>query len=440
MSIRALSLAGAAGLALALPTATDAGVVTQWNTLALQAIQANNTPPPAAARALAMMHVAMYDAVNSIERTHTQFRSLQTPAGAASVDAAAATAAARVLGSIYSANQSTYNTIRDNTLASIADPVARVNGQSVGHSAAGEILTWRATDGASTAVPAFTGGTNPGQWRPTPPANANGALPQWPNVTPFAMNSGSQFRPPAPPALNTQAYADALNEVKSLGSATSATRTADQTEIALIWKAGANTVTPPGQWNQIATQISTNTNQSTADAARMFAQLNVALADAGIAAWDCKYFFPTWRPITAIQLADTDGNPNTFADPSWTPLIPTPNHPTYTSGHSTFSRAGATALQRFLGTDTIDFSLINDVDAPGAIRFFSSLDDAANEAGRSRIYGGIHFDFDNVFGQECGFAVGNWVADNYFQAIPSPTATPLLALAGLAAFRRRRDR
>jgi hypothetical protein len=253
------------------------------------------------------------------------------------------------------------------------------------------------------------------------------------------MTSGSQFRPVAPPALNSAEYAAALNEVKSLGSVTSSTRTAQQTDIARVWKAGGNTVTPPGMWNQVAQQLAQSASLDIADSARLFAQMNVSTADAGIAAWDCKYTYSLWRPIDAIRLADTDGNAATDADTSWTPLLTsTPNHPAYTSGHSTFSRAAATALQRFFGTDLLAFTVTNPDDAPGVSIAYSSLDAAANDAGRSRIYGGIHFNFDDINGQHCGLGIGNYVADNYF-LVPAPGAVGVLALGGMLAARRRRN-
>ena len=164
-------------------------------------------------------------------------------------------------------------------------------------------------------------------------------LPQWPNVTPFAMTSGSQFRPAAPPALDSAEYAANVDEVMRLGGLNSTTRTADQTAIALFWADGGGTFTPPGHWNQIAADVSLERGNTLAERARLFALLNIALADAGISAWDAKYAFDLWRPIDAIRRGDTDGNDATIADPTWTPLLKTPPFPTYTSGHSTFSGA-----------------------------------------------------------------------------------------------------
>lgn len=439
MKIRSLAVVSSAALVASLAGVAQADFVTDWNQIALNTIRSNNTPPPVAARALAMMHGAVYDAVNSIDRSRQSYHTLVTPGGPSSREAAVAVAACDVLSAIYPSQAAFFVAQANAQLATIGDATARTNGANVGAQVASSIVSWRATDGASTVVAPYTGGLAPGQWRPAADNPANGALPQWPNVTPFAMTSGNQFRPAAPPALNSAAYATAFNEVKSLGSATSSTRTPQQTDIARVWKAGANTVTPPGMWNTIAQQLSSGASLDIADSARLFAQLNVSTADAGIAAWDCKYAFPTWRPIDAIRLADTDGNAATDADTAWLPLLsPTPNHPTYTSGHSTFSRAAATALQRFFGTDSLAFIVTNADDAPGVSLPYASLNAAANDAGRSRIYGGIHFEFDNVEGQNCGLAIGNYVADHYF-LVPAPGAGMALVFGGLLASRRRRN-
>jgi hypothetical protein len=205
-----------------------------------------------------------------------------------------------------------------------------------------------AEDGSDATV-TYAGGTEAGEWRPTEPGFLPALSPQWGSVTPFALASGDQFRPQGPPDLTSAEYAAAFEDVKRLGSATSPERTDDQTEMALFWADGPGSYTPPGHWNQIATEIAEIKGLSGRDSALMLAELNVALVDAGIAAWDAKYTYGSWRPITAIRLADTDGNEATMADPGWSPLLTTPNHPEYVSGHSTFSGAAATVLTDFFG-------------------------------------------------------------------------------------------
>jgi len=261
-------------------------------------------------------------------------------------------------------------------------------------------------------LPPYLGGTEPGEWRPTPPASAPGLHPHWPDVTPFAMTSGDQFRPAAPPALDSAAYTAAFNEVKELGSATSATRSVEQTAIALYWANGAGTASPPGHLNLLAQIVAQQRGNTLEENARLFAAINIAMADAAISCWDAKYEFSFWRPVTGIREAAADGNPDTAADATWTPLIATPPFPSYTSGHSTFSGAAAAVLADFFGTDGIAFTLPSqNLGLPA--RSFTSFSDAAEESAESRLYGGIHWSFDNNVGLTAGTALGQYVAANF---------------------------
>lgn len=258
-------------------------------------------------------------------------------------------------------------------------------------------------------------------------------FPQWGLVVPFALRSGDQFRPPAPPPLTSSQYATEWKEVKALGSKDSAIRTPDQTRTAQFWGYGPGTATPPGHWNQVARavlQSNACTANCTESNARMFALLNIALADAAIISWDAKYVYDYWRPITAIREADTDGNPDTELDPAWSPYLETPPFPEYTSGHSTFSGAAATVLTYTFGSDRIPFSVGSD-DIPGYTLSYDSFSQAALESGKSRIYGGIHFSAANVHGLSTGSAVGSYVAWNLMTPLegsPDPQAS-LLAVA-----------
>ncbi|TVQ59791.1 MAG: phosphatase PAP2 family protein [Phycisphaerales bacterium] len=434
MHHRTLSACALACAAIGAPCAAD--VVTQWNTIALDAVRTTSTPPPRASRSMAMVHAAVFDAVNAIDGGYIPYHvALGAPKGA-SKEAAAVMAAHSVLTELFPALAGTFNAARDASLAGIADGQAKIDGMMVGASVGSSIVSWRATDGHDAVVP-YTPGDQPGQWRPTPPGNAPGLLPQWGSVTPFGIKTGSQFQPDGPPDLASQAYADSLNQVKALGRIDSATRTQEQTEIALLWAAGAGTVTPPGMWNNIAQQVATGAGNTITENARLFAMLNVALADAAIAAWDCKYVDDFWRPLTAIHEADTDGNAQTSADPDWAPLIATPPFPAYVSGHSTFSAAAATILAAFFGTDAMSFDVTID-DQPGLMRSFDSFWAAAEEAGISRIYGGIHFDFDNFDGLMMGQGVGDYIFANHFAVVPAPAGGALAALALLVGVRRRR--
>lgn len=400
-------------------------VIRDWTTLSNDPYTNRVVPerPPVAARNLAMVHVAMYDAVNSIERTHRPYHvDLTAPAGTSAV-AAAAAAAQRVAAQLYREEdeRAVFDAALAESLATVPDGPGKSQGITLGQQVGDAILNWRSTDGSTTRVP-YQPGTDPGDWNRTFPDFLPPLLPQWPQVTPFAMTSPSQFRPNPPPALTSAAYAAAVNEVRELGGFTSTVRTAEQTEIALFWADGGGTFTPPGHWNQIAADVSLSQGKSLADNARLFALLNVAMADAGINSWDAKYTYNLWRPIDAIRRGDSDGNDATGADPTWTTLIKTPPFPTYTSGHSTFSGAADAVLTRLLGTNvhfvsTADghsgFSQRPLADQQIATRSFDSFSQAADEAGRSRILGGIHFQFDNAAGLAAGRAIGSFVVDTF---------------------------
>jgi hypothetical protein len=234
--------------------------------------------------------------------------------------------------------------------------------------------------------------------------------------------------------LTSQQYATAYNEVAQYGSLNSSLRTADQTQTVDFWAANPGSVTPPGMWNQIAGKVAGQQGNSLEDNVRMFGMLNVALADAGIAAWDTKYAYNIWRPETAIAGGDVDGNAATTAIAGWQPYMTTPNHPTCVSGHSTFSAAGATVLAAFFGTDQVQFSL----ESAGYSRSFDSFFAAAEEAGQSRIYGGIHFQFDNSMGLALGQQVGSTVAQQGLTPVPEPATVAGLSLAVIGLARRRR--
>ncbi len=391
-------------------------------------------PPPLVARNMAMIHIAMFDAVNAIDRSFVGYvfdgANLPTSSTDASIVAAAASAAHRVASALYSKPHDL--AIWDSTLAAsleqVPDGPAKTAGLEIGGMAAEAIMAERTNDGA-TAPASYVPGTQAGQWRPTPPDNAGAVLPQWPNVAPFAMASGSQFRPAPPPTLDSAQYAAALDEVFRLGVKQNSSRTADQTAIAAFWADGGGTATPPGHWNQIAADLALQRGNSTVVNARLFAMLNVALADAAIASWDAKYAHNMWRPISAIRSAGEDGNPATVPDTTWLPLLATPAFPSYTSGHSTFSGAAATVLAELFGS-SVAFSTYADRGSLGAWpppddisllakRSFNSFESAAQEAGISRIYGGIHFQFDNTAGLSAGRGIGELVINQFFKPRPA---------------------
>ncbi len=391
-----------------------ADMVIQWNDHILAAIRVDKTPPPKASRNLAIIQASVYDAVNAIDRTHAPY-AVDVPAlPGTSAEAAIAAAAHRALVALYPAQTATFDAQFTASLATITDGAAETNGVALGNLVADKMLALRANDGSATVVP-YAPGTGPGVWIPTPPAFAAALLPQWPKVTPFAMTTGSQFTPHDLPTLTSAEYTADFNEVKDLGSLTSVTRTADQTAIAKFWANGGGTATPPGHLNLMAQAAANSQGNTLSQNARLFAEINVAMADAAIMAWDAKYATNFWRPVTAIQAADTDGNAGTAQDAAWTPLLTTPPFPTYVSGHSSFSGAAAAVLKSFFGRDNIAFTLASE-DATVASRSFTSFSEAAQESADSRLYGGIHFRFDNEDGLAAGTKLGAFVAQNFFLA------------------------
>ncbi len=388
--------------------------VQDWNRGALQAIKDVGVPPPKASRLLAMMHVAQFDAVNAIVGGYQPYQSdLPVPPVVASAEAAASASAYQILRDQLPTYRDRLDQLWNGYQAKHQSDPGFVEGKSFGEQVAAKLLSKRQSDGSSATV-AYTPGGNPGDWSPTLPANAAALLPGWGRVTPFAMMRGDQFRPTAPPELPSDDYSTDYNEVRQLGAKASSVRTADQTLVAKFWADGAGTVTPPGHWNVIAQGLALQRNMNLLETSRLFAALNTALADAGISSWDVKYAENLWRPITAIRQGDTDGNSATSPDANWEPLLTTPPFPSYTSGHSTFSGAAAEVLETFFGETTFQTQTDS---TPDVIRQFASFKAAAEEAGKSRIYGGIHFEFDNRVGLTAGEQIGDWVMDNYFKPI-----------------------
>ena len=400
----------------------QADVVLTWNQTMLDAIRLDATPPPMASRGMAMVSLAMYDTINAIEGTPGYYVSLPAQAGT-SADAAAASAAHRVLSYLYPGQQALFDTQLAASLALMPNGAGKTDGIALGQNIANAIIAIRATDGWNDFVD-YVPGNQPGAWQQTAPMYDVALLPQWADLTPFALTSPDQFRPAGPPALDSAAYAAALNEVKALGSATGSTRTADQTQIARFWADGGGTYTPPGHWDQIAQQIALQQGNSLSANARLFAELNVALADAGITAWNTKYADAFWRPVTAIQQADLDGNALTTADPTWSSFLITPPFPEYISGHSTFSGAAAEILTSVFGAN-VGFTTTS-LGLPGVTRTFTSFEQAAQEAGRSRIYGGIHFEFSNQDGLTAGHQLADFVLNRF--TVTTDTQGPKILL------------
>jgi len=398
-----LACIAAINLGSSIGTPADADVVTDWNNAALDAIRAERTAPPIASRSLAILNVSIYDAVNGIARTHEPYLVQSAVAASASRKAAASAAAHEALVNLFPASGSSFDALHAAVLAGIPNGPQKTAGITWGEFVANQILAARANDGHDAIVPP-PGGSGPGVWVPTPPAFLPYLLPQWGFVVPFGMSSSSQFRPPGPPSLDSQQYAADYEEVKELGALVGSTRTEEQTEIALFWADGAGTETPPGHWNSIAQIIGAAQGNTLEENARLFALLNIAMADAAICSWDAKYTFHFWRPVTAIAFAEPELN--------WMSFIVTPPFPDYTSGHSTFSAAAATVLPLFYGTEDLPFTVGSDF-LPDVYRSFPTCFDAAEEAAVSRIYGGIHFRSASEDGLQAGTSIGEWTVTHY---------------------------
>jgi len=354
-----------------------------------------------------MLHGAMFDAVNSVEKKYTFYHvDMNAPDGTIS-EVAAAAAAYRILSTLYPARISTFDALYNAELASIPNGSSNTQGITLGNAVADNILAWRSNDNSSTAasVPC-PDGTLPGEWRRVGMPPVEPELPGWGLVTPFAMVSGSQFRLAGPPALTSAEYTQAFNETKDLGAMNSATRTAEQTTIARFWSMGI-----PNHWNSTAREIAVNQGLTLIQKARLFALLNITMTDAQISCWEMKYQFKLWRPVTAIQLGDNDTNDNTTGDPMWMPLLMTPPFPEFVSAHSSVSGSAAEVLKRFFGRE--DFTITRMSMTSGLQpRTFNSFSEMLTEIGISRIYAGLHFNFSDVPAQENGRQIGTYIYDN----------------------------
>jgi hypothetical protein len=385
----------------------SADVITDWNLITVNATKTGGFNSNLGTRVDAIEAVAVYDAVNSINRIGKPYHFHASSARPASAEAAAAQAAHDVLVNYFPAQQAAIDAALSNSLSAIPAGPAQDNGRAIGSASAADIIALRANDGSSPNV-SYPGPANPGvgQWRPTPAQLAPpftfppGINEQWGSVTPFVLDAGDQFRPEPPPAVGSWQYNQALAEVKAIGSASNNVRTVDQTHIAQFYKQDAELTV-----NEAARELSAIHGLSLDENALLFALTDIAAADARIAVWDAKYTYLFWRPITALN-ANPDGSvTNDYAN--WGPLIATPSHPDYPSGHSGTVDAGFTVLQVFFGDR--DALTLHTTTAGEPPRTIKSLSQGESENGLSRIYGGIHFSFDNVQGQELGVKVAAYV-------------------------------
>jgi hypothetical protein len=394
--------------------------IAAWNEISEKAVKTAGHAPPVAALDFAIVHLAIYDAVESIERRYEPYHAF-VPGAAGSLSAAAAKAGHDVLAGLFPLQKLTLDADYANFLATNGiDPFDP--GIAVGAQAAVAILGLRSSDGRFPVnPPPFLGSATIGQWRPTPsllpgppPSFAPGLTPWVARVTPFTMKNNSQFRVDPPPDLTSETWTSDYNEVKAVGSLNSTTRTAEQTEIGYFWADSG-----PVLWQNALRYISRNYLNDIGDSARMYALAEASLADTQIACWDTKYFYNFWRPVTAIRAGG--GNPALVVDPAWQPLINTPNFPEYTSGHASTSGAISHVLRLFFGTDELNFQMTTtNSNALQKTRTFTRFSQAEEEVVNARVYVGIHYRNSDTTARAQGLRVANWVFKNYFRPIGDP--------------------
>jgi hypothetical protein len=399
---------------LAIPASARADAVSDWNAIAVQATLTGARPGPTGVIDIAIVQAAVYDAVQAIEKRYEPYY-VEIPGASGSPIAAAAKAAHDVLVSRFPAQTAsldiTYQQYLFNNMLAENDP-----GVAVGAKAAAGIIALRACDGSfpNPAPAPFIGGTAPGVWRPTLPAFAPMVAPWLGNVTPFTLTRPSQFRAEPPPSLTSREYARDYDEVKALGALNNSSRTPAQTDLAHFWNANY-----PVLWNQVLRDIAGVHVDNISKSARLFALADMAIADAVITSWNSKNYYVSWRPITAIQLGDTDGNPRTAGDPTWLPLIATPAYPDHTSGANCFSSAALRSLQLFFGRDRMTFSVTTTNVGPTIqdTRTFNRFSDARQEVVDGRIYEGIHFRFADEAARKQGMQVARWAFENFLRPL-----------------------
>jgi PAP2 superfamily len=416
--ILATSALSSSALVRAAPASSNP--VLDWNATALQAIAADKLSPADAIRTITLVHVAIYDAVQTISAASPSAsltvngKSLYGIPTGASLDSATAAAARTVLLGLTPNQRSMIDAAYAASLAQIPDWTATLEGSVVGTWIGQAILAWRSHDG-SDAVIAYQEPSRPGIFQPVPPATAS-AQP-WATTQPMVLQSPNQFLPGPPPALTSTQYAADYNEIKSLGAATSTTRTADQTQVALFWLDDDSYM-----WNLVARSLAAEKHLTLVQSARLFAEMNVAMMDGTIAVFNAKYTYDFWRPQAAIRAGDEDGNPATVGDPSWTSLRPAPPHPDYPAAHPTSGGTASTVLASVFG-DASSFNFTTRTAPGGVTRTYTSFSQAAEEEAASRVYVGFHFRTSVNAGLKLGREVGAWTITHFPAVIPSNSAS-----------------
>ena len=384
--------------------------VLEWNAIMRTTVAMDN--PFLQSRSATMMHLAVFEAVNTIVGNYKPYLgTIEAPAGA-SPEAAAIAAAHRTLVNLYPSDESSLNASRDDSLSAIPDGPAKNDGIAVGEAAADAILALRTNDGAANASdPPYTPGAEPSEWQPTPPEFPEALFPNWGKVTTFGIENGARFRSDPPPAIRTGKYARDYNEVKAIGDVNSPVRPQGKTDRARYF--GIN---PPVQvFGQSASQASEAQGKTLPENARIFALLHMAMADGLISSMESKLYYEYWRPVTAIRAGDTDGNKKTEPDPEWLSLIDTPPYPSYPSNYASAALAARAVLEEVYGKGDHSITLTSispSVDVTLHYTTFSQMTDDINDA---RVYGGIHYRFDQDAGSRMGWRVGSYILSNHLQ-------------------------
>lgn len=405
-----LVAAGPANAAARRGASADPGVVSDWNAIAVTTLAGDTTKAPIeGVLYLGFVHAAVYNAVVGIAGRYTPYRFHARAPQRASTQAAAVAAAHKVLVTYTPYARTALDAAYTASLSQIPDGVAKTRGIAFGELAADTLIAQRVHDGRNAPVQ-FTRSPAPGVWRPTPPASLPFSAPWLGAVTPLLVRSGAQFGEPGPPpALTSARYARDFNEVKAVGSAGSTVRTAEQTDTALFFSGNAIVQFNAALRSQLAVR-----DLDIVETARMFAAVDMSIADTVISVWHAKYRYGFWRPVTAITLADTDGNPATTADPAWVPLLATPPYPDYVSGYSGFTGAFTRALAETLDTRNLRIALISTA-APGITRSYDSARQLNADVVDARVWLGIHFRFADTRGLTMGQDVAAWALEHYFR-------------------------
>jgi len=410
-TMRALTVLALSLSPLVRPAVARADVVLDWNVVALKTTAAAPFNPPLETRNLAIVHAAMFDAVNAIAGEFHPYAVRLRVHENASPAAAAAAAAHAALVRLYPDQRAVLDAAYATSIAGIPDGARKTAGVAIGEAAASQILAARESDGATAAITAdYTPGSGAGFWRPTVPAFLRALDPGWGAVRPFLLEDGSQFRPGPPPALDSRRYTRDFLEIKEIGSSASNSRTQEQTDLARFWIA-----TGPQNWNPVARQAAVARALTLSENARMLALLNLAGADAFIAAWDAKFTYNQWRPVTAIRAADIDGNPETVEDPSWTPLLITPPFPDYIAGHTTYAGAAQKVLEHVFGVRPRIVFTLTSATAPAVVETYSTFRAIADGVVDARVWGGIHWRTSSVRGRLVGEEIGRYAAHNFLK-------------------------